>query len=86
MKASGYLELEKASVDWNLSIDSRDLPHNEWKAFRSITIDGEEIEFSDGFTDLHTESYKQILNGNGFSIDDAEPSLKLVHQIRNSKK
>ncbi len=86
MKASGYLELDNASVDWNLSIDSRDLPHNEWKAFRSITIDGEEIEFSDGFTDLHTESYKQILNGNGFSIDDAEPSLKLVHQIRNSKK
>jgi len=52
----------------------------------SEKFDGEEIEFSDGFTDLHTESYKQILNGNGFSIDDAEPSLKLVHQIRNSKK
>ena len=86
MKASGHLELEKANVNWNLSIDSRDLPHKEWKAFRSITVDGKEIEFSDGFTDLHTESYRQILNGNGFRISDAEPSLKLVHQIRNAKK
>ena len=85
MKASGYLELEKANVDWNLSIDSRDLPHKEWKAFRSITINGEELEFSDGFTDLHTQSYQDILNGNGFGIDDAKPSLELVHQIRNSK-
>ena len=85
MKASGYLELEKANVDWNLSIDSRDLPHDEWKAFRSITIDGNELEFSAGFTDLHKESYKNILNGNGFGIDDAKPSLELVHQIRNSK-
>ena len=86
MKASGHLELEKANVNWNLSIDSRDLPHKEWKAFRSITVDAKEIEFSDGFTDLHTESYRQILNGNGFRISDAEPSLKLVHQIRNAKK
>ena len=86
MKANGYLELERANVDWNLSIDSRDLPHNEWKAFRSITIDGNELEFSDGFTDLHTESYKNILNGNGFGIDDSIPSLELVHQIRNAKK
>jgi UDP-N-acetyl-2-amino-2-deoxyglucuronate dehydrogenase len=85
MKANGYLELERADVDWNLSIDSRDLPHDEWKAFRSITVDGEEVEFSDGFTDLHTESYKQILNGNGFGINEAIPSLELVHQIRNSK-
>ena len=85
MKATGYLELERADVDWNLSIDSRDLPHDEWKAFRSITVDGEEVEFSDGFTDLHTESYKQILNGNGFGINEAIPSLELVHQIRNSK-
>jgi UDP-N-acetyl-2-amino-2-deoxyglucuronate dehydrogenase len=85
MKANGYLELERANVDWNLSIDSRDLPHDEWKPFRSITVDGDEVEFSDGFTDLHTESYKQILNGNGFGINDAIPSLELVHQIRNSK-
>ncbi len=86
MKANGYLELERADVDWNLSIDCRDLPHDEWKPFRSITVDGDELEFSDGFTDLHTESYKQILNGNGFGINDAIPSLELVHQIRNSKR
>jgi UDP-N-acetyl-2-amino-2-deoxyglucuronate dehydrogenase len=89
-KASGHLELERANVQWRLSIDANDIPRmgiiREWKAYRSITIDGKEIEFSDGFTDLHTESYKNILNGNGFTIDDAEPSLKLVHQIRNSKK
>jgi len=85
MKANGYLELEKANVDWNLSIDSRDLPHNDWKAFRSITVDGEEIEFSDGFFDLHTKSYEKILKGEGFGLDDAIPSLELVHQIRNSK-
>ena len=85
MKATGYLELEKADVDWNLSIDSKDLPYDEWKPFRSIQINGKEIDFSDGFTDLHTESYKQILNGNGFGIDDAIPSLELVHQIRNAK-
>ena len=86
MKACGHLELEKANVDWNLSIDSRDLPHDEWKAFRSITVDGKEVEFSDGFTDLHTKSYQKILEGDGFRISDAEPSLKLVHQIRNARK
>ena len=85
IKASGYLELEKANVDWNLSVDSRDLPHEEWKAFRSITVDGEEVEFSDGFLDLHTKSYEQILQGNGFGLDDAKKALELVHQIRNSK-
>ena len=84
-EANGYLELENASVDWNLSVDSRDLPHNEWKAFRSMTVDGEEVEFSDGFFDLHTTSYEKILNGNGFGLDDAKPALELVHQIRNSK-
>ena len=85
LKSKGHLELEKASVDWNLSIDSRDLPHTEWKAFRSIKVNNKEIEFSDGFTDLHTKSYKKILNGKGFTIDDSIPSLELVHQIRNSK-
>ena len=85
MRASGYLELEKADVDWNLSVDSRDLPHDEWKAFRSIKVNGEEVEFSDGFFDLHTKSYEQILKGNGFGLDDAKSALELVHQIRNSK-
>jgi UDP-N-acetyl-2-amino-2-deoxyglucuronate dehydrogenase len=84
-KAKGYLQLEKADVSWNLSIDSKDLPHKEWKPHRSIKIDNEELEFSTGFTDLHTESYKNILKSAGFGIEDAEPSLKLVHQIRNAK-
>jgi UDP-N-acetyl-2-amino-2-deoxyglucuronate dehydrogenase len=81
----GYLELERANIDWSLSIDERDLPHNDWKAFRSIKVNDEEIDFSDGFTDLHTKSYKKILNGNGFTLEDAKPALELVHKIRNYK-
>jgi len=81
----GYLELERANIDWSLSIDERDLPHNDWKAFRSIKVNNEEIDFSDGFTDLHTKSYKKILNGNGFTLEDAKPALELVHKIRNYK-
>ena len=81
----GYLELERANVNWELSIDERDLPHDNWKAFRSIKINGEEIDFSDGFTDLHTKSYEEILNGNGFLLEDSKPALDLVHKIRNYK-
>ena len=80
---SGYLELERANVDWSLSVDERDLPHNDWKAFRSIKVNGEEIDFSDGFTELHTKTYQEILNGNGFTLEDAKPALELVHKIRN---
>ncbi len=83
--SQGYLELERANVDWSLSVDERDLPHKDWKAFRSIKVNGEEIDFSDGFTDLHTKSYEEILSGNGFSLDDANPALDLVHKIRNYK-
>jgi len=82
---SGYLELERANVDWELSVDERDLPHKDWKAFRTIKVNGEEIDFSDGFTDLHTKSYEEILNGNGFKLEDTKPSLELVHKIRNYK-
>tara|TARA_Y100000592_G_scaffold91770_1_gene152396 strand:+ start:7793 stop:8668 length:876 start_codon:yes stop_codon:yes gene_type:complete len=82
---SGYLELERANVDWSLSVDKRDLPHNDWKAFRTIKVNGEEIDFSDGFTDLHTKTYQEILNGNGFTLEDAKPALDLVHKIRNYK-
>ena len=82
---SGYLELERANVDWTLSVDERDLPHKEWKAFRTITVNGEEIDFSDGFIDLHTKSYKEILNNRGFTLEDAKPALELVHKIRNYK-
>jgi len=85
LKARGHLQLERAEVSWNLSIDSSDLPHEDWKPYRSITINSKELEFSSGFTDLHTESYRKILLGQGYGISDAEPSLKLAHQIRNSK-
>lgn len=81
-KAGGMLELEKANVKWFLSLDRDDLKAGE-KTFRSITINGEEMEFSDGFTDLHTISYKEILEGRGFSIDEAKPSVETVYEIRN---
>jgi UDP-N-acetyl-2-amino-2-deoxyglucuronate dehydrogenase len=87
--AAGYLELEQARVRWFLSIDYDHTPEAAKKAgkrtFRSITIEGEEIEFSEGFTDLHTESYKHILAGHGFGLDDARTSIQIVHDIRNSK-
>lgn len=83
-KASGLLELEKANVKWFLSLDKNDLAAGD-KTFRSITIDGEEIEFSEGFTDLHTISYREILEGRGYGIDDAKPSVETVYEIRNSQ-
>ena len=83
-KASGHLELENANVQWFLSIDKNDLPDANQKTFRSITMDGEEIEFSEGFTDLHTLSYIEILNGNGFGVSEAMPSLEAAYEIRNS--
>ncbi len=87
-KSAGYLELERARVRWFLSIDYEDIP-KEIKAagqrtFRSITIDGEEIEFSGGFTDLHTISYENILAGNGYGLDAARKSIQTVYNIRNS--
>ena len=82
---SGYLELDRAYVEWSLSVDKRDLPHSDWKAFRTIKVNGKEVNFSDGFTDLHTKSYQEILNGNGFTLEDSKPALDLVHKIRNYK-
>lgn len=88
--ASGRLELEKASVNWVLSIDANTLPDDVKKAgkrtFRSLTVDGDEFEFSEGFTELHTHSYEEVLKGNGFRLTETLPSIKLVHQIRNSLK
>jgi UDP-N-acetyl-2-amino-2-deoxyglucuronate dehydrogenase len=82
----GYLELEKARVNWFLSIDRNQLPEEVRKkgqtTFRSITIDDEEIEFSDGFTDLHTKVYSKILAGEGFRLNDARPAINLVRNIR----
>jgi len=88
-KAAGYLELENARVRWFLSIDYNDLPEEIKKkgqrTYRSIRIEDNEIEFSGGFTDLHTETYKHILKGKGFGLDDARNSVQTVYEIRNSK-
>ena len=88
-RAAGYLTLEKARVRWLLSIDFDDLPgdikERGQRTFRSITVDGEEIEFSDGFTDLHTKTYKNILAGKGYGLEESRRSIETVYTIRNSK-
>ncbi len=88
-KAAGYLQLEKARVRWFLSLDSNDLPAYSTdrgiRTYRSITVDGHEVEFSGGFTDLHTVTYRNILNGNGFGIADARASIELTDYIRKAK-
>jgi UDP-N-acetyl-2-amino-2-deoxyglucuronate dehydrogenase len=87
-RAAGYLELERARVRWFLSIDYEDIPDEIKSAglrtYRSITLDGEEIEFSGGFTDLHTVSYEKILDGSGFGLEAARNSIQTVYTIRNS--
>lgn len=86
-KMSGYLELEKANVKWFLSIDRNDLPEeikDKKSTFRSIKIENQEIEFTEGFTDLHTKVYENILEGKGYGIEDARNSIEIVHKIRNS--
>lgn len=86
-KSSGYLELEKAKINWFLSLDYNDVPdeakNKGLRTFRSLDIDGESFEFSEGFTDLHTLSYHEILKGNGFRLKDAAASISIVYQIRN---
>lgn len=84
--AEGYLEFERARVKWFLSIDYDHIPDAVRAAgkrtFRTLTIENEELEFSEGFTDLHTLSYQQILRGYGFGIQDARPAIEMVHAIR----
>lgn len=83
--ASGYLEFERARVRWVLSINSDHLPTQTPKGqttYRSIIVNGEEIEFSAGFTDLHTLSYQKVLAGNGFGLDEVRPSIELVSNLR----
>ena len=88
--ASGVLELENASVKWRLSIDANTLPEDVKasgkRTFRALNIDGESFEFSDGFTELHTKSYENILAGKGFPLMETRRSIELVHDIRNFKK
>lgn len=86
-KLSGYLELEKARVKWYLSLDKKDIPLSSTKnQYRQILINDKELEFSDGFTDLHTEVYRDILNGKGYGINDALPSIEIVSDIRKKQK
>lgn len=87
-KAGGYLEYDKARVRWFLSIDANDLPESvkgKQPTYRSIDIEGNEIEFSGGFTDLHTVSYEEILAGRGYGLEDARFGVKTVEYIRHAK-
>jgi UDP-N-acetyl-2-amino-2-deoxyglucuronate dehydrogenase len=87
-KAAGYLVLEKARVRWFLGINFDYIPTevklSGKRTFRSISVDGEKFEFSDGFTDLHTLVYKEIIAGKGFGLTDSKPSIETVYNIRNS--
>lgn len=87
--SAGYLEFERARVRWFLSIDSKHLPENavqgEKLTYRSITIEGEQLEFSDGFTDLHTESYKNILAGNGYGLQENRTAIETVEKLRTAE-
>jgi UDP-N-acetyl-2-amino-2-deoxyglucuronate dehydrogenase len=87
-RMAGLLELEWADVTWLLSLEAEDLPPGHLAAnkpaFRSMTMDGTELEFSPGFTDLHTAVYRDILEGGGFGILDAKPSVELVHALRGA--
>jgi UDP-N-acetyl-2-amino-2-deoxyglucuronate dehydrogenase len=87
-RMSGFIELEHARVRWLLSVNVNDLPFpakpGGKTTFRSITVDGKELEFSEGFTDLHTRVYEETLAGRGFGIDDVRPSIDLTYRIRTS--
>ena len=87
-RMSGVLELEKARVRWFLSVDEADLPEHVRSdgghAYRSLTVDDQELDLSAGFTDLHTEVYRDILSGGGCGLDAAQPALELIYQLRHS--
>lgn len=86
-RVSGVLELAHADVRWMLSIDSQDLPQESINqgnhAYRALTMNGRDFDFSTGFDDLHTRVYEDILNGGGYGIEDARPAIELVHQVRH---
>ncbi|MEO7316269.1 MAG: Gfo/Idh/MocA family oxidoreductase [Ginsengibacter sp.] len=89
LSASGHLELKKASVNWMLSIDADELSDEARNAglrtFRMLNINGESFEFSNGFTELHTRSYEEIIAGKGFRISETRKAIQVVHDIRNAK-
>ena len=84
-RVAGYLELRQARVRYFLSINGDHLPEGVKGSYRCITVNGEEFEFSQGFTDLHTRSYEEILDGNGFRISEAHPCIQMVYDIRNAQ-
>lgn len=88
--ASGVLHLQQANVTWFLSINydhiPKDVRDKGKRTYRTLKLEGEEIEFSEGFTDLHTKSYEEILKGNGFGLRDAKPSIDVVYKIRELSK
>ncbi len=86
-RAAGFLECGRAQIRWFLSVDRQDLPETvagKKTTFRSITLDGEEIEFSEGFTELHTRSYEEILAGRGFGLAAVRPSIDIVSAFRTA--
>lgn len=86
-RAAGFLAYEKADVRWFLSVDSNDLPETvkgKKTTYRSLTMDGDEVEFSDGFTELHNASYQEILAGRGFPIDEVRPCIEVVSAFRSA--
>ncbi len=88
-KAAGFLELENARIRWFLSVDEKSLPEDVrasgQRTYRSIIVGGEEVEFSKGFTDLHTLSYQEIVNNTGFGLNEARASVETAYSIRNTK-
>jgi len=87
-RMAGFLELERARVRWFLSVELADLPFQaqpgQRTTYRSLTIDGKEIEFTEGFADLHTRAYEEILAGRGFGTDEARPSIELAYRLRTA--
>ena len=87
-RAAGCLQFDQAKVRWFLSVEASDLPEHiqgQHTTYRSITVDGEEVEFSGGFADLHSESYRHIVGGEGFGLDDVRPSIELVSKVRSQE-
>lgn len=87
-RAAGFLRLERARVRWFLSVNYDLIPEHikaiGQRTYRSINVEGDDIEFSGGFTDLHTRSYEEVLKGNGFGLGEAKQSIEIVHDIRNA--
>ena len=87
-RSAGYLEFERARVRWFLSINYDVIPEDVkakgQRTYRSITIEGEELEFSEGFTDLHTVSYEEIIKGNGYGLEAPRQAIEIVHNVRHA--